>query len=130
MIDALAVAPIKGSIWFNTTNNSINVKTDTSWDSFSGFRNVSYANYTLTFTKADGTTVPVKISEFDTLVPQVTQNTSAIANMLGDDQNVDGSPTTTIRQIVIDELANQLLEGGPEGTKANESFETLKELAA
>lgn len=49
--------------------------------------------------------------------------------MLGDDKNTDGSPTSSIRQIVIDELSNQLLAGGEDGETAGESFETLKELA-
>ena len=143
--------PAKGSIWFDSTTNAIKIRVEKDgsldWEVYAGYRNVSYANNTLTFTKADGTTQSFTISgfvDFDTynahLTTQsekdasqdalITANKNAIADLLGDDKNADGTPTTSVRQIVIDELANQLLEGGPEGTKAGESFETLKELAA
>lgn len=139
-------SPAKGSIWFNTVNGSINIKGDTDWESYSGYRDVSFANGELTFTKADGTTQSIAISGFvnsDTYNSHLTtqsekdanqdadilKNAAAIADMLGDDKNADGSPTSSIRQIVIDELSNQLLAGGEDGETANESFETLKELA-
>ena len=148
-----AQSPVKGSIWFNTTNGSINIKGDTTWESYSGYRDVSFANGVLTFTKADGTTKTVTLSGFvsatdfsnfqttynNHLTAQsqkdanqdtaISKNTAAIADMLGDDKNTDGSPTSSIRQIVIDELSNQLLAGGEDGETAGESFETLKELA-
>lgn len=148
-----AQSPVKGSIWFNTANGSINIKGDTTWESYSGYRDVSFANGVLTFTKADGTTKTVTLSGFvsatdfsnfqttynNHLTAQsqkdanqdtaISKNTAAIADMLGDDKNTDGSPTTSIRQIVIDELSNQLLAGGEDGETAGESFETLKELA-
>lgn len=146
-------SPAKGSIWFNTVNGSINIKGDTTWESYSGYRDVSFANGVLTFTKADGTTKTVTLSGFVSatdfsnfqttynkhLIAQsqkdanqdtaVSKNAAAIADMLGDDKNTDGSPTSSIRQIVIDELSNQLLAGGEDGETAGESFETLKELA-
>jgi hypothetical protein len=148
-----AQSPAKGSIWFNTANGSINIKGDTTWESYSGYRDVSFANGVLTFTKADGTTKTVTLSGFvsatdfsnfqttynNHLTAQsekdadqdtnISKNAAAIADMLGDDKNADGSPTTSIRQIVIDELSNQLLAGGEDGETAGESFETLKELA-
>lgn len=148
-----AQSPAKGSVWFNTANGSINIKGDTAWESYSGYRDVSFANGVLTFTKADGTTKTVTLSGFvsatdfsnfqttynNHLTAQsekdaaqdtaISKNTDAIADMLGDDKNTDGSPTSSIRQIVIDELANQLLAGGADGETAGESFETLKELA-
>lgn len=148
-----AQSPAKGSIWFNTANGSINIKGDTTWESYSGYRDVSFANGVLTFTKADGTTKTVTLSGFvsatdfsnfqntynNHLTAQsqkdanqdtaISKNTAAIADMLGDDKNTDGSPTSSIRQIVIDELSNQLLAGGEDGETAGESFETLKELA-
>lgn len=148
-----AQSPAKGSIWFNTANGSINIKGDTTWESYSGYRDVSFANGVLTFTKADGTTKTVTLSGFvsatdfsnfqttynNHLTAQsekdaaqdtnISKNAAAIADMLGDDKNTDGSPTTSIRQIVIDELSNQLLAGGEDGETAGESFETLKELA-
>lgn len=144
--DIEAQSPTKGSIWFNTANGSINIKGDTTWESYSGYRDVSFANGVLTFTKADDTTKTVTLSGFvnsDTynnhLTAQsqkdanqdaaISKNTAAIADMLGDDKNTDGSPTSSIRQIVIDELSNQLLAGGEDGETAGESFETLKELA-
>lgn len=146
-------SPAKGSIWFNTANGSINIKGDTTWESYSGYRDVSFANGVLTFTKADDTTKTVTLSGFvsatdfsnfqttynNHLTAQsekdadqdtnISKNAAAIADMLGDDKNTDGSPTTSIRQIVIDELSNQLLAGGEDGETAGESFETLKELA-
>lgn len=146
-------SPAKGSIWFNTANGSINIKGDATWESYSGYRDVSFANGVLTFTKADGTTKTVTLSGFvsatdfsnfqttynNHLTAQsekdaaqdiaISKNAAAIADMLGDDKNTDGSPTSSIRQIVIDELSNQLLAGGEDGETAGESFETLKELA-
>lgn len=151
--DVEAQSPAKGSIWFNTANGSINIKGDTTWESYSGYRDVSFANGVITFTKADGTTQPVTLSGFvsatdfsnfqtaynNHLTAQsekdaaqetaISKNAAAIADMLGDDKNTDGSPTSSIRQIVIDELSNQLLAGGEDGETAGESFETLKELA-
>jgi hypothetical protein len=151
--DVEAQSPAKGSIWFNSENGSINIKGDTTWESYSGYRDVSFANGVLTFTKADGTTKTVTLSGFvsatdfsnfqttynNHLTAQsekdanqdtaISKNTAAIADMLGDDKNTDGSPTSSIRQIVIDELSNQLLAGGEDGETAGESFETLKELA-
>lgn len=148
-----AQSPAKGSIWFNTANGSINIKGDTTWESYSGYRDVSFANGVLTFTKADDTTKTVTLSGFvsatdfsnfqttynNHLTAQsekdaaqdtnISKNAAAIADMLGDDKNTDGSPTSSIRQIVIDELSNQLLAGGEDGETAGESFETLKELA-
>lgn len=148
-----AQSPAKGSIWFNTANGSINIKGDATWESYSGYRDVSFANGVLTFTKADDTTKTVTLSGFvsatdfsnfqttynNHLTAQsekdadqdtnISKNAAAIADMLGDDKNTDGSPTTSIRQIVIDELSNQLLAGGEDGETAGESFETLKELA-
>lgn len=158
--DVEAQSPAKGSIWFNSENGSINIKGDTTWESYSGYRDASFANGELTFTKADGTTKTVTLSGFvsatdfsnfqttynnhltaqaerdaaqDTNISNntaaISKNAAAIADMLGDDKNTDGSPTSSIRQIVIDELSNQLLAGGEDGGTANESFETLKELA-
>jgi hypothetical protein len=148
-----AQSPAKGSIWFNTANGSINIKGDTTWESYSGYRDVSFANGVLTFTKADGTTKTVTLSGFVSAIDfsnfqtaynnhltaqsekdadqdtNISKNAAAIADMLGDDKNTDGSPTSSIRQIVIDELSNQLLAGGEDGETAGESFETLKELA-
>ena len=145
-----AQSPAKGSIWFNTTNGSINIKGENTWESYSGYRDVSFANGVLTFTKADGTTKEVTISGFvsagdftilqkafnDHVAGQaqidadqntlITANKNAIADLLGDDKNTDGTPTSSIRQIVIDELAAQLLnEDG-----AVDNFKTLQELAA
>lgn len=148
-------SPAKGSIWFNTANGSMNIRIEKSdktldWESYSGYRNVSFANGVLTFTKADGTTKDVEISgfvsegdynnfykEFTDFVAAQAQvdsdqntlieaNKNAIADLLGDDKNTDGTPTSSIRQIVVDELAAQLLnENG-----AVDNFKTLQELAA
>lgn len=62
--DVEAQSPAKGSIWFNTANGSINIKGDTTWESYSGYRDVSFANGVLTFTKADDTTKTVTLSGF------------------------------------------------------------------
>lgn len=149
-VEAQSPSPAKGSIWFNTDNGSINIKGESAWESYSGYRDVSFANGELTFTKADGTTKKVAISGFvsagdfsnlqtafnnhvaaqaqvdadqNTLI---TANKNAIADLLGDDKNTDGTPTSSIRQIVVDELAAQLLhENG-----AVDNFKTLQELAA
>lgn len=145
-----AQSPAKGSIWFNTENGSINIKGESAWESYSGYRDVSFANGELMFTKADGTTKKVALSGFvtsgdynnfykeftDFVAAQaqvdadqntlITANKNAIADLLGDDKNTDGTPTSSIRQIVVDELAAQLLhENG-----AVDNFKTLQELAA
>lgn len=154
-VEAQSPAPAKGSIWFNTDNGSMNIRIEKAdktldWESYSGYRDVSFANGVLIFTKADGTTEEVAISGFvsagdfgnlqtafnnhvaaqaqvdadqNTLI---TANKNAIADLLGDDKNTDGTPTSSIRQIVVDELAAQLLnENG-----AVDNFKTLQELAA
>ena len=154
--DVEAQSPAKGSIWFNTANGSMNIRIEKAdktldWESYSGYRDVAYNEEThiLTFTKADGTTKTVTISgfvsegdygnfykEFTDFVAAQAQvdsvqntlieaNKNAIADLLGDD-NTDGTPTSSIRQIVVDELAAQLLnENG-----AVDNFKTLQELAA
>lgn len=148
-------SPAKGSIWFNTENGSMNIRIEKAdktldWESYSGYRGVSFANGVLTFTKADGTIDEATISGFvsegdysnfykeftDFVAAQaqvdaeqsasIVANTNAIADLLGDDKNTDGTPTSSIRQIVVDELAAQLLnENG-----AVDNFKTLQELAA
>lgn len=150
--DVEAQSPAKGSIWFNTENGSINIKGESTWESYSGYRDVAYNEEThiLTFTKADNTTKTVTISgfvsdgdysnfykEFTDFVAAQAQidaeqsalidaNKNAIADLLGDDKNTDGTPTSSIRQIIVDELAAQLLnENG-----AVDNFKTLQELAA
>lgn len=144
-----AQSPAKGSIWFNTANGSINIKGDTAWESYSGYRDVSFANGTLTFTKADGTTQPVDLSGFvsatdfsnfqttynNHLTAQaerdaaqdanISKNAAAIADMLGDDKNTDGSPTGSIRSIARDELADLLVGDG-----VDDAYEKLKEITA
>lgn len=55
-----------GSVWFNTTNRTINVRvaenTDADWQTYSGLIDAVYANNTLTITKADGTPISVDFS--------------------------------------------------------------------
>ena len=41
--DVEAQSPAKGSIWFNTANGSINIKGESAWESYSGYRDVSFA---------------------------------------------------------------------------------------
>lgn len=142
-------SPAKGSIWFNTANGSINIKGDTAWESYSGYRDVSFANGELTFTKADDTTKTVTLSGFvsatdfsnfqntynNHLTAQsekdenqdtaISKNTAAIADMLGDDKNTDGSPTGSIRSIARDELADLLVGDG-----VDDAYEKLKEITA
>ena len=144
-----AQSPAKGSIWFNTANGSINIKGDTTWESYSGYRDVSFANGVLTFTKADGTTKTVTLSGFvsatdfsnfqttynNHLTAQsekdanqdtaISKNAAAIADMLGDDKNTDGSPTGSIRSIARDELADLLVGDG-----VDDAYEKLKEITA
>ena len=147
--DVEAQSPAKGSIWFNSENGSINIKGDTTWESYSGYRDVSFANGVLTFTKADDTTKTVTISGFvsagdfsnfqttynNHLTAQsqkdanqdtaIAKNTAAIADMLGDDKNADGSPTGSIRSIARDELADLLVGDG-----VDDAYEKLKEITA
>lgn len=142
-------SPAKGSIWFNTVNGSINIKGDATWESYSGYRDVSFANGVLTFTKADGTTKTVTLSGFvsatdfsnfqttynNHLTAQsekdaaqdtnISKNAAAIADILGDDKNTDGSPTGSIRSIARDELADLLVGDG-----VDDAYEKLKEITA
>ncbi len=147
--DVEAQSPAKGSIWFNTANGSINIKGDTTWESYSGYRDASFANGVLTFTKADGTTQDVSLSGFvsatnfsdfqtaynNHLTAQsekdtaqdtaISKNAAAIEDILGDDKNTDGSPTGSIRSIARDELADLLVGDG-----VDDAYEKLKEITA
>ena len=60
----------------------------------------------------------------------VASKTSLDATILKVDTLIADDADKSVRTIANEELAKQLLEGGPDGTTAGESFETLKELAA
>lgn len=122
-----AQSPVKGSIWFNTADGSINIKGESAWESYSGYRDVSFANGVLTFTKADGTTKTVTISGFvssgdfsnlqnafndhveaqaetDEAQDKLIENISdTLTTILDDDYAEDGSPLT-IRDIAKSEI--------------------------
>lgn len=122
-----AQSPAKGSIWFNTENGSINIKGESAWESYSGYRDVSFANGVLTFTKADGTTDEATISgfvsagdfsnlqksfndhveaqvEIDEAQDKLIENISdTLTTILDDDYAEDGSPLT-IRNIAKSEI--------------------------
>ena len=140
--DVEAQSPAKGSIWFNTDNGSMNIRIEKSdktldWESYSGYRDVSFADGVLTFTKADGTIDEATISGFvsegdysnfykeftdfvaaqaevDEAQDKLIQNVSdTLTTILDDDYAEDGSPLT-IRSIARDELADLLVGDGVE----------------
>ena len=135
--DVEAQSPAKGSIWFNTENGSINIKGESAWESYSGYRDVSFADGVLIFTKADGATKEVTISGFvsegdysdfykeftdfvaaqaevDEAQDKLIQNVSdTLTTILDDDYDEEGSPLT-IRSIARDELADLLVGDGVE----------------
>lgn len=142
-----AQSPAKGSIWFNTVNGSINIKGDSDWESYSGYRDVSFANGVLTFTKADGTTKTVTISgfvsagdfsnlqkafndqvgtqaEIDEAQDKLIGNVSdTLTTILDDDYAEDGSPLT-IRDIAKSEIETWIVGN------TNVDFDTLEEMSA
>ena len=53
-----------GAIWFDTTNHTIQVKTDTGWDKYAGALNdATWSNNTLTITKHDGSSIALDFSD-------------------------------------------------------------------
>ena len=53
-----------GAIWFDTTNHTIQVKTETGWDKYAGALNdATWSNNTLTITKHDGSSIALDFSD-------------------------------------------------------------------
>lgn len=151
-VEAQSPAPAKGSVWFNTANGSINIRIEKAdktldWESYSGYRDVSFADGVLTFTKADGTTKEVTISGFvsegdysnfykeftdfvaaqaevDEAQDKLIQNVSdTLTTILDDDYAEDGSPLT-IRNIAKSEIETWIVGN------TNVDFDTLEEMSA
>ncbi len=147
-----AQSPAKGSIWFNTDNGSMNIRIEKAdktfdWESYSGYRDVSFANGVLTFTKADGTTEDITISGFvtdgdynnfykeftdfvaaqaevDETQDKLIENISeTLTTILDDDYAENGSPLT-IRNIAKSEIETWIVGN------TNVDFDTLEEMSA
>lgn len=62
-INALATTPAEGSIWFNTTNRTIQVRTVAGWEVYTGLVDATFADNKLTITKATGVPVTIDFSD-------------------------------------------------------------------
>lgn len=146
----------EGSIWFDIDNKILKVYKDSAWESYNGDMSLSWTDASnLLNVKFGGVEKSITISgfadatAFSNLQTEVTNHKSAystkvaaleaadsalstrIDGLVGE-KNTDGTfkdAGKSIRTIANEELARQLLEGGEDGGKAQESFETLKELA-
>ena len=56
---------VAGAIWFDTTNHTIQVKTETGWDKYAGALNdATWDGLNLTITKHDGSSIVLNFSDF------------------------------------------------------------------
>lgn len=60
---ASAPTAAAGSIWFNTTNRTIQVYTGTEWEVYTGLIDATYTNNILTITKAQGGSLQLDLSD-------------------------------------------------------------------